>query len=183
MTDSLSHKYIDKIPIKNKIARLIWNIVWIFLFRPTPRWALNSWRISLLRLFGSEIGKGCRVLPSCFVWAPWNLKMGDYSVLADGVQCYTMNKINIGDHVSISQRAFLCTGSHDTASLTLPLITKPILIGDYSWICAESFIGPGCDIGTGSVVAARAVVTSSVTEWCIVVGNPARLIKSRIIKE
>lgn len=74
---------------------------------------------------------GNRVSPSCFVWAPWNLEMGDYSVLADDVDCYNMARIKLGSKVAISQRTYLCTGTHDISSLTRPLVTKPISIGDH----------------------------------------------------
>lgn len=181
MKNFIGRSYIDNMPRKLKVRRLIWSSVWFFLFKPTPRWALNHWRIFLLKLFGAKIGRGSRVLPSCFVWAPWNLEMGEYSALADDVECYAMDKIIIGDRVTVSQRVFLCTGSHDISSLRLPLVTKSIHIENFAWICAEAYIGPGCNIGEGAVVAARAVVIKSVDKWNIVAGNPAVPIKQRII--
>ena len=176
--DFTEYKYQDNIPKSVKIKRLIWNCVWLFLFRPTPRFCLNSWRIFLLKLFGAKIGKGCRVLPSCFVWAPWNLEMGNLSVLAENVDCYSMGKIIIGSKVAISQRSFLCTGSHDYKSL----ITEPIYINDHVWICAESMIMPGVTINEGVVVAARSLVTKNLAPWKIYAGNPAKIIKNRDIK-
>lgn len=172
-------RYTDTLGLKNKIARLVWSTVWLLFARTNPKIGFNWWRITLLRLFGAKIGEGCKVLPGCSIWAPWNLEMGKYSVLADGVDCYTMDKIIIGDHVSISQRVFLCTGSHDISSLTLPLITAPIIIKNHCWVCAEVFIGQGCTIETGSVIAARSSVISNTQEWSVSAGNPARFIKHR----
>jgi putative colanic acid biosynthesis acetyltransferase WcaF len=183
MNEFEKHKYIDTIPKSNKIKRLIWNTIWLFLFRPTPRWALNSWRIFLLKLFGAKIGKGSRVLPSCKVWAPWNLTIGKQTVLGDDVDCYTMDKITIGNHVSISQRTFLCTGTHDISTYLKPLITHPIVIEDNVWICAESFISPNITIKDSAVIAARSVVIKDVESFHVVAGNPAKFIKLRIIKE
>lgn len=183
MLDSDFHqfKYIDTIPKRIKYLRLLWSITWCIFFRPTPRWCLNSWRIFLLKLFRAKIGIGSQVYPSCFVWAPWNLEMGDYSVLADGVDCYTMDRICIGSKVAVSQRSFLCTGTHTTSSLLRPLITKPITIGDHTWICAESFIAPGVSIGEGAIIGARSVVVKDVKEWTVVAGNPAKFINARTI--
>nr|WP_082409672.1 putative colanic acid biosynthesis acetyltransferase [Methylomonas koyamae] len=175
------YKYVDTIPAKIKFLRLIWNTIWWLFFRTTPRWCLNSWRIFLLKLFGAKLGVGNRVSPSCFVWAPWNLEMGDYSVLADDVDCYNMARIKLGSKVAISQRTYLCTGTHDISSLTRPLVTKPISIGDHVWVCAEAFVSPGVKIGNGAVVAARSVVTKDVAEWSVVAGNPAVFIKPRKI--
>lgn len=177
------YKYIDNYSKRHKLLRLLWNITWWSLFKPTPRWCCNGWRRFLLRLFGAKIGTGSIIYPSCFVWAPWNLVMGDYSVLADHVDCYTMAKITIGSKVAVSQRSFLCTGSHDISSLRRPLITKPINIENHAWICAEAFIAPGVTIGEGAVVAARSVVTKNVPNWQVVAGNPAFKIKMRSITD
>ena len=175
------YKYIDTISKRNKLARLAWNTVWWLLFRTTPRWCLNSWRIFLLKIFGAKIGVGSKVSPSCFVWAPWNLEMGDYSALGDGVDCYSMDRISIGSKVAVSQRTFLCTGTHDISSLLRPLVTKPINIGDHAWVCAEAFIAPGVTIGKGAVIGARSVVTKDVSEWIVVAGNPAAFVKNRTL--
>lgn len=181
MSDFSQYKYVDTLPKSEKLLRFFWNIIWLFFFRCTPRWALNSWRIFLLRTFGASIGQGCKVAPSCFVWAPWNLVMGDFSVLGDGVDCYTMNKITIGSKVAVSQRAFLCTGSHDISSYRRPLVTKPIIIKDHVWVCAEAFVGPGVTIHSCAVAAARAVVINDIPELHVVGGNPAKTIKIRTI--
>ena len=175
--------YIDGISKSLKFKRLIWDTVWILLFRPSPRWALNSWRLYLLRMFGAKIGNGSRVLPTCKVWAPWNLTMGEYSVLGDNVDCYSINEVIIGDRVTVSQRAFLCGGSHDIQSLRLPLISKRIVIESFAWVCAECFIGPGCKVAEGSIVAARSVLTKDTNEWSVYGGNPAKQIKKRVVVE
>lgn len=180
---AMSRIYVNEIPLADRIRRLGWEVVWFFLFRPTPRWLFNGWRLLLLRSFGARIGAGCRVLPTCRIWAPWNLEMGNYSALGEGVDCYTMDRIVVGDYVTVSQRAFLCTGTHDISKRALPLTTRPIRIHDHAWICAEAFIGPGVSIGRGSVVAARAVVRKDCGEWVIVEGNPAVATRLRVLDE
>lgn len=183
MSEFKKYQYEDRLSKKSKMLRLLWNFIWVAFFRTNPRWLLNAWRINLLRLFGAEIGVGCKVAPSCFVWAPWNLEMGDYSVLGDYVDCYTMDKIKIGSKVAVSQRAFICTGTHDISSLRRPLVTKPIFIEDHVWICAEAFVGPGIRVARGAIVAARAVVTKDVESFAVVAGSPAIFIKKRVLEE
>lgn len=175
--------YVDTLSKSLKLKRFVWNFVWLIFFRPTPRWALNTWRIFLLKLFGANIKNGARVLPSCKIWAPWNLTLGEYSVIAEDVDCYCVDKIIIGDRVSVSQRTFLCSASHDITSLRLPLITKPIIIEDFAWICAECFISPGIIVKKGSVIAARSVLIKDSTRWDVYAGNPAKIIKKRTINE
>src|SRR5690606_18499233 len=102
----------SRITLENKIGRAVWHIVWLCLYRPTPR-PFHRWRCWLLRLFGAKIGVGVRAYQSARVWAPWNLEMGDYSCLGDWVDCYSVDKIRIGAHATVSQYSYLCTASHD----------------------------------------------------------------------
>lgn len=183
MSGFQQYKYMNTLPVSNKLMRFVWEVVWLVAFRPTPRWAMHGWRRGLLRAFGAKIGPGCRISPSCKVWAPWNLEMGSYSALGDEVDCYAMDKIRIGSKVAISQRTFLCTGSHDTSSLLRPLTTAPITIHDHAWVAAECLIHPGVSIGEGSVVGARSVVTRNLPPWSICLGSPCKPVKPRILSE
>ncbi len=78
----------------------------------------------------------------------------------------------------ISQRAYLCTGSHDYRRETFPLVTRPITVRAGSWVAAAAFVAPGVEIGAGSVVAAGSVVTASVPPGSVVRGNPAVVVKN-----
>ena len=177
------YKYVNHLSRRNQMARLIWGISCGLLFRPTPRWALNGWRCTVLRLFGAEIGTGCRIDPKVRIWAPWNLSLGDYVALAEGVDVYCVSRITIGSQVTISQRSFLCTASHETTSLNRPLIHAPIRIGDHVWVAAEAMIQPGVVLHEGAVVGARAVIRRDVPAWTIWAGNPAREVGKRRIAE
>ena len=175
----VSH-YKSPLTKRNKIARIAWGIVWALLFRPSPRLSVGfAWRRFLLRMFGARIGLGANIYPSCRIWAPWNLEMGEHSGLAQEVECYSVDKIRIAAHVTISQYSFLCTASHDITNPNMRLITSPITIGEGAWVCAGVFVGPGVTIGAGAVAAARAVVVRDVEPWAVVGGNPAVFIKRR----
>jgi putative colanic acid biosynthesis acetyltransferase WcaF len=167
---------------KEQIARFIWNIVWLLLARPVPRSLLNSWKLFLLRCFGAKIHKTAKVYSGAKIYAPWNLEMGAYSCMATGVDCYCADKIIIGAHVVISQKVSLYTASHDITSAQNTWISAPIVIEDQVWIAAESFIMMGVTIGEGAVVGARAAVFKDVEPWTVVGGNPAKFIKTRILK-
>lgn len=174
-------RYASPLSNWNKLGRVIWGLVWLVLFRPSPR-LLFGWRRWLLRLFGAKIAKGVHVYPSVKIWAPWNLRMGEYSCLSHFVDCYCVDKITIGAQATVSQYSYLCTASHDTADPHMQLITAPIHIGDSVWICADVFVAPGITLGPGAVVGARSSVFKDVDPWIIVGGNPAKFIKPRIIK-
>lgn len=171
----------------NKLARALWNLIWLLLYRPSPI-LLHGWRRFLLQLFGAKIGKPAYLYPSARIWAPWNLEMGNHSTLASGVDCYCVDRIKIGSFTTISQYSFLCTASHDYLDPAIlnwpqmPLVTAPIILGDRVWITADVFIAPGVTIGNGTVVLARSSVFSDLPSWVVVSGNPATIQKERVLR-
>ncbi len=162
----------------NRVARLLWSMVWLCLFRPSPK-PLHAWRRALLRLFGARLGRGVVIHASARVWAPWNLEMGEFSSLAPFVDCYCVEQVRLGRCVSVSQYSFLCTASHDIESADMQLTTAPITLGDHVWIAADAFVAPGVRVGEGAVVGARASVFRDVPEWTVVAGNPAKALRIR----
>ena len=174
-------KYKNLLPLKNKIGRFMWNISYFILFRPFPSRFFRKWRLCVLRLWGAQIASSSSVHASAKIWAPWNLFMGEYSCISDNVDCYNVAKIIIGNHVTVSQRTFLCTASHNIRSKQHELIVDPIIIKDGVWIAAEAYINKGIIIEEGAVIGARAVVVANVDSWSIVGGNPAKIIGRRII--
>jgi putative colanic acid biosynthesis acetyltransferase WcaF len=172
--------YHHRLGWRNKLARTAWCVVWFVLFRPSPKpW--HGWRRFLLRCFGAKVGRGAHPYPSARIWAPWNLEMGDGSCLADGVDCYNVARIRLGHSALVSQRSFLCSASHDHTDPAFPLVARPIAVVNGAWVAAEAFVGPGVTVGEGAIVGARACVTKDVAAWTIVVGNPAQVIKERVV--
>tara|TARA_B110001469_G_C9647981_1_gene328821 strand:- start:579 stop:1151 length:573 start_codon:yes stop_codon:yes gene_type:complete len=173
-----SGTYCSELSFKNKLGRLTWGIVWTCFFRPSPRQCF-AWRRFLLNLFGAKLARTAAVYPSAKIWAPWNLEMGERSVLGDYVDCYSVDEIILEADVTVSQYAFLCGASHDIESPDRDLVHRPILLERGSWVFAGVFVGMGVIIGEGAVVAARSVVVKSVEPYAVVGGNPAKLIKRR----
>jgi putative colanic acid biosynthesis acetyltransferase WcaF len=169
-------------PFRNRVLRALWSLACALLFRPSPR-PFHAWRRALLRMFGARIGKGAHPYPKCRIWAPWNLTMEPHSCLADDVDCYSVDRVILGQNATVSQYAFLCTASHDISSLRMPLITSPLKIADFAWVCAGAFIGPGVTVGEGAVVGARSSVHKDVAPWTVVAGNPARFLRKRVLTE
>lgn len=167
--------------LRNRLSRLVWDVVATFLFYYSPR-PLHTWRSFLLRCFGAKIGKGVHVYPKVAIWAPWNLEIGDKSGIANGVTLYSQGKIRIGKRVVISQGSYLCTGSHDYTDKGFPLYTKDINIRDDVWIAAGTFIHPGVTVEEGAVVGAKSVVTKDVPAWMVCSGHPCKPLKKRELK-
>lgn len=168
--------------LRNKVMRVLWQFVYVFFFRFSPR-PLHGWRRFLLCLFGAKLGNKAKVAASAKVWAPWNLEMGDYSTIAQDVDCYCAGRICIGSHTTVSQYSFLCAASHDYTHPRMLLYTDPITIGSSVWVCADVFVGPGITIADGVVVGARSSVFKDLPAWTVCVGNPATPKGPRVIQE
>ena len=166
-------KYRNRHSMRSKIIRAVWVLVWNCLFRLTPRWLLGGYRRFGLRIFGAKIASGVKVNGNIDVWQPWRLEIGEDTWIDGGVKLYSVDDIEIGSNVVISEGAFLCTASHDISSPIFELKTAPIKIADSAWVCSRAMVLPGVVVGEGAVVAAGAVVVKDVPAWTIVAGNPA----------
>lgn len=175
--------YQDNRSLRTRIRRAVWAVCSCLLFRPSPERLGNRYRGLLLRLFGAEIGTGCRISNRAKIFAPWNMSLGMYCCIASEVDFYCVGQIRLGDKVTISQRAFVCTASHDIRSLQRPLTVGTIEIEPFAWICAQATVMPNVRIGEGAVVGLGAVVTRDVSCWDIVAGNPAKVVGKRLIND
>lgn len=164
--------------VKHRMLRAAWGMTWALLASWTPP-PCNRWRLFLLRAFGAKVHPTARVYGSASIWYPPNLQLDAYSVLGPGAVVYCMDRIHIGHHAIISQRAHLCGGTHDISRPDFQLRTRPIEIGPSAWICAEAFVGPGVRVGEGAVLAARGTAFTELAEWTVYRGNPAAAVRGR----
>ena len=166
----------------SRIRELLWLLVRLLLFQlcPLKCSALKCWT---LRRFGARVGRGVVIKPDVKITFPWKLTVGDHVWL--GEECWLLNlaPITIESNVCISQRAFLCTGNHDYKSPAFDLITRPIRVERGAWIGSGAFVGPGVTVGTHAVLTAGSVATKDLQPWGIYQGNPAVLVKERVLRE
>lgn len=173
--------YRNKRSKKYLALRVLWACFQLPFFSKTPKY-IHGLRIALLRLFGARIGKGCMIASGTKVWVPWNLTMGDYAIIGEGVRVYNLAPISIGANAVVSQFSYLCAATHDYTDPAFRLETKPITIHASAWLAADVFVAPGVTVGEGAVVGACSVVTKDVPPWMVCAGNPCRPIKPRILR-
>lgn len=164
--------------LKERVLRVLWNYVGQTVYRFT----FHNWygvRNALLRLFGARVGRPVRLRPSVLIEQPWNLTIGDNSSIGDRAIVYCLGKVTIGRHVSVSQGAHLCAGSHDFRRPDMPLLRPPIVIEDYAWIAADGFVGPNVTVREGAVLGARGCAMKDLDAWGVYAGNPAVKVKER----
>lgn len=109
---------------------------------------------------------------------------------------WEIDKLYIGDYVSIGAEAVILMGGNNTHRTDwfscyahLDKITEEYrpkgdtVIKDGVWIGMRAMVMPGVTIGEGAVIAASAVVTKDVEPYSLVGGNPAKIIKKRFSQE
>lgn len=154
------------------IVESVWYLLKVVFFLSAWPWP-SSIKTAFLRAFGARIGRGVVIRPRVNITMPWRLEIGDHSWIGEEVYLLSLDKISIGSHCCVSQRAFLCTGNHDFRDESFSFQGKPIVIGDGVWVGASVFVGPGVEIAQEAVVTAGSVVLKSLPNGTVCSGNPA----------
>ncbi|WP_316836938.1 acyltransferase [Pedobacter nutrimenti] len=99
-----------------------------------------------------------------------------------GIGSVVIGPVDIGNNVMLAQNIVVSGLNHGYEDVTLPPslqkeIRKQIIISDNVWIGANSVITAGITIGRHSVIGAGSVVTKNIPDYCVAVGNPAKIIK------
>jgi acetyltransferase-like isoleucine patch superfamily enzyme len=93
--------------------------------------------------------------------------------------------IEIGDASILADWIYVCDFDHNFDRLDVPIkdqgiSTAPVRIGPDTWIGEKATVLRGVDVGRGSVVGSHCLVNVDVPPFSIVVGVPARVVRSRL---
>ena len=145
----------------------------------------SALRVLVLRFLLQHLGKKPLIDAYCYFRYPWGISIGDFVSINRGVKIFNSSfkncKIQIGNNVRIGPEVKILGATHDYYYLNLPDRGKDVIISDYVWIGSNATILPGVSIGKGAVIGAASVVTKNIPPWSIAVGNPAKVIKNRVI--
>lgn len=137
--------------------------------------------ISLLREFMGAIGDGTTIMPLFTCDYGYNIRLGRNVFINYHCVFLDCAPIEIGHDVQIGPAVQLYTAQHPLD----PVVrrsglesARPIRIGNDAWIGGGAVVLAGITIGARSVVGAGAVVVRDVPPDTVVVGNPARVVRT-----
>lgn len=99
-----------------------------------------------------------------------------------GIGNVIIGPVTIGNDVILAQNIVISGLNHGYQDVTIPprqqkTLTSPIILSDNIWIGANSVVTAGVTIGKHSVIGAGSIVTRNIPDYCVAVGNPAKVIK------
>ena len=133
----------------------------------------------LAQLTGSPVDESVTLFPPFNADFGKNITLGKRIFINAGCKFQDQGGVSIGDDTLIGHNVVIATLNHDLApSRRADMIPAPVVIGRNVWIGSNATILPGVHIGDDAVVAAASVVTKDVPAGAVVVGSPARVVRS-----
>lgn len=178
--------------ITNKIRGMLWKSIFRFDFF---HFGARTTVLKPMRIQGAKwisIGSDVTILDAAWLLAlkPANpsasrkplISIGDGSSIGHFAHIVAIESVKIGAKVLLADRVYISDNLHSFEDVETAIIDQPVKlsrivdIGDGSWI-GENVCIIGARIGRNCIVAANAVVTHDVPDYCVVAGIPARIIK------
>ncbi len=134
------------------------------------------------RWAGAIIGKNVRICSSATIVGIGKLSIGNNTWVGPQSLIIAAGDITIGNCVDIGPQVLIDSGSHKITPQEEHVagngVIKPIIIEDGVWLCARSTVLLGVVVGSHSILAAGAVAISSIPNYTMFGGIPAKLIKN-----
>jgi len=146
-------------------ARLMFKIIRSWILHSLAYSSVHSgFAIRMQKARGVKIGKNCHFCPYV------------------QIDLVYPQIVNIGDNVTLGANTMIFAHINPTANLFLkkgayPRKIEPVTIKSGAVITPGSIVMAGVTIGENSIVSPGSVVTQDVPDYCVVVGNPARVVK------
>ena len=151
-------------------------------------------KLSIIR----EMRTRRRVQASEGVRLPWGCEagcqvtIGDFTRFSGPFRARGAGTLDIGKYCAIGTDLHVITSNHimNRANLQVRLQrqinrstptskAEAVRVGHNAWIGDRAILLPGAAVGIGAVIGAGSVVTSSIPDFAIAAGNPARVIRYR----
>lgn len=127
------------------------------------------------------IDLGARIDIFNFTGKSPKIKIGSNTMMGFHVSILCAECITIGENCLIASNVFICDENHGNDPcepyVKQKLSIKPIKIGNNVWIGENVSILPGVKIGNNCIIGTGSIVTKSIPDNCIAVGNPCKIVK------
>jgi acetyltransferase-like isoleucine patch superfamily enzyme len=110
------------------------------------------------------------------------VRIGDRCLIGKGAGIVAHERVVIGDDVFTGHYVYITDANHGYEDVDTPpgrqfAPSQPVTIGDGAWLGHGAIILPGAVVGRHTIVGAGSVVTGELPDFCVAVGNPARVIR------
>ncbi len=136
----------------------------------------DEWWSLQREIFKGKLGEGSIVVSPLTAIRPHMVSIGRNVIVMNGCLMMSAGGITIEDNAQIAANVQLISNNHDPYERNV-IICRPVHICKGAWIGAGSTILPGVTVGKHAIVGAASVVTKSVPDYAVVVGNPAKVLK------
>lgn len=162
----------------------------------------DRWQKELRNCYKATFGLGCFVSKKAHIYGVKQLTLGENCLIGAealmrditlqmGAHCsvnscaYLQGEITIGNDVRIAPYVKIIAMNHGYQEIDIPICqqnctAQGIRIGNDVWIGSGAIILDGVEVGSHTIIAAGAVVTKDVPDYCIVGGIPAKIIRNRL---
>ena len=148
-------------------------------------------RAALLRELFGAVGENVEIDTPFYCDYGKNIFIGSDVIININCTFVDNRPIHIGNQVLIASHVQIYTSGHpvlpqdrltadwkEKGTTFFRTFAKPVTIEDGAWIGGGAILLPGVTIGRNSVIGAGSVVTRSIPENCVAVGNPCRVIRN-----
>jgi acetyltransferase-like isoleucine patch superfamily enzyme len=188
---------IEKVKQNPRLKKMVLNLMMHPVKTRPRKWLRFCQFLYLKKGKGSIIYSGVRK-----DLVPFNIfSIGDCSVIEDfsilnnavgdivigsksrvGLGNTLIGPVCIGNNVNIAQNVVISGLNHNYENISETIIqqgvtTQPVIIEDDVWIGANSVVLSGIHIHKHCVIGAGSIVTKNIPDYCVAVGNPAKIIK------
>ena len=126
--------------------------------------------------------RGVRIHPGVNIKYPWKLSIGDHVWVGQRAWLDNIDQLTIRNNVVISQGAMIIQGSHNYKRIDYPTMSGPVVLEEGSWVGAGAMVMLGVTLRSHSVLSAGSVATKDLDPYMIYQGNPAQVVRERLIE-
>jgi acetyltransferase-like isoleucine patch superfamily enzyme len=138
-----------------------------------------------------SLGEGVMINPDCWLQTiPGHREAGSskliikaHAAIGMGAHISAAKQVIIGEYVILARNVYISDHAHAFENIKIPIIQQgihgiaPVSIGWGTWLGQNVVVLPGVTIGRHCVIGANSVINSSIPDFSVAVGAPARVVK------